>query len=164
MPVLKRLAAYITDFLILAVVLSGLQMLITLVTGGWPFDQFRTGLQIELWVLCTMSLPVWAYFIVYEFRRQQTVGKRLFRLRVVRNDGDRITLWQSFLRTFIKLLPWELTHLIVLVPVPWWEPGAEPNHLIYIPNALILIYIICLFLTAGRKGPHDIVAGTEVKA
>ncbi|WHY81099.1 RDD family protein [Siminovitchia fortis] len=163
MLALKRLAAYMADFLILATILTGLQLLISLVTGGWPFNQFRNGSQIELWVLCTMSLPAWMYFIVYEYLRQQTIGKQLSRLHVIRKDGGRITLWQACLRTFIKLVPWELTHLIVLVPVPWWEPGAEPNHWIYVPNVLILIYITWLFCTKGRRGPQDLIVGTQIK-
>ncbi|VEF49773.1 RDD family [Bacillus freudenreichii] len=163
MLTVKRLAAYMIDFLILATVLLGIQLFISLVTDGWPFSRFRSGVQIEIWVLCTMSIPVWTYFITHEFRKQQTIGKKNLKLRVTRSDGGRLTLWQAWLRTLIKLLPWEVTHIIVLVPVPWWEPGAEPNNFIYIPNALILIYIICLFVTTGRKGPQDLIAATLVK-
>mgnify|MGYP000911187519 CR=1 FL=1 len=159
----KRLFAYWLDFVLLAVVLVGLQGLVYISTGGFPFDAFTKGYQIECWVLFSMSLPVWAYFVGFERYRRQTVGKRLLGLQVASGDGSAIRLRQAFGRTLVRLLPWELTHLIVLVPQPWWDVERPANgSLIYIPNALIVLYIAVLLANRGKRGVHDFLAGTKI--
>lgn len=159
----KRLAAYWLDFVMLAGVLGGMQGLLYLATGGFPFDRFKAGYEIELWVLATMSVPVWVYFIGMEYKRGQTIGKRLLQLKAAARDGSRLTLRQAFLRTIVRLLPWELAHLIVLVPEPWWDADPAYPGLIYIPNGLMLLYIAVLATSGGRRTLHDAAAGTRVR-
>lgn len=160
---LRRLFAYWLDFILLAAVLVSVQTLLYRVTGGFPFAYLETGLAIEGWVLFSMSLPVWVYFIVGEKATGQTVGKRLLKLRVTNRDGSNICWVQAFIRTAIRLLPWEMTHLIILVPTPWWN--AEPDHTYWIllPNGLILLYALYLFVNKGRMSVHDHVAKTTVE-
>ncbi|NBD28194.1 RDD family protein [Paenibacillus glycinis] len=161
---LKRLIAYWLDFVILAVVLVGVQLLLYTVTSGFPFDYFDKGFEIESWVVLSMSLPVWAYFISFEKARRQTLGKRLLKLVVVDERKSTLSFVQALGRTFVRLLPWELTHLIILVPDPWWDVEEPSNQaLIFIPNLLIVAYIVVLFANKGRRGIHDYVARTKVK-
>lgn len=161
---LRRLVAYWLDFVLLAMVLLGVQWLLYTVSSGFPFDYLETGWQIEIWVLATISLPVWLYFICCERYKMKTIGKRLLSLQAVGADGTQLTLKQAVLRTFIKLLPWEMTHLIILVPEPWYGLDESPANmfLIYVPNALLLIYIIILFLNKGQKALHDYAAQSAV--
>lgn len=161
---LKRLLAYWLDFVVLAVVLVGVQLLIYTVTSGFPFDYLDKGYQIESWVVLSMSLPVWAYFIYFETTRRQTPGKRLLKLAIVDDRKPKLSFLQALGRTFVRLLPWEMTHLIILVPDPWWDVEEPSNQaLIFIPNLLILAYIVVLFVNKGRRGIHDYVARTKVK-
>ncbi|MBO7748438.1 RDD family protein [Paenibacillus sp. MWE-103] len=161
----KRLAAYWLDFAVLAAVLVGLQWAVYRATGGFPFDRLDRGFEIEAWVLGSMSLPVWAYFIVCETWRRQTLGKRLLRLEVVTAEhGTSIGLPRALGRTLIRLLPWEATHLIILVPEPWWDVEQPPHpYLIYLPNALMVLYAVVLFATKGRMAIHDYAMRTRVK-
>lgn len=161
---IRRLAAYWLDFVLLAAVLIGGQWLLNVLTSGFPFRLLEKGYQIELWVLASMSLPVWLYFILCEKYRRQTISKRLFRLKVVSTRGAELGIGQAVARTFIKLLPWELTHLIILIPDPWWGM-EEPENLawIYIPNLLMVVYIVVLFASKGTKGVHDYFSNTTVK-
>jgi uncharacterized RDD family membrane protein YckC len=161
---IKRLLAYWLDFVLLATVLIGLQGIIYMLFSGFPYALFTKGFQIELWVLLTMSLPVWLYFVWLERVRQRTIGKRLFRLIVTNRQGSSIGWGQAILRTFVKLLPWEMTHLIVLVPEPWWSVESPQNaHWIWLPNAAIVLYIAVLIRSKGKKGLHDYVAQTQVQ-
>lgn len=162
MFVIKRIAAYWLDFVLLACILCSMQGLLYWSTGGWPFSRFATGAEIELWVLATMSFPVWCYFIGMEYSRGQTIGKKLLNLKTVRRDGTRITFSQAFVRTFIRLLPWEVTHLILLVPEPWWDVDPAYPWLIAIPNFMMLIYIAVMAGWAGNTSLHDAAAGTRV--
>lgn len=69
-----------------------------------------------------------------------------------------------FIATFIRLLPWELTHVIILVPQPWWSIEMPKNqYLIFIPNIILILYIVFLFFNRGQKGIHDYFAHTRVK-
>lgn len=160
---LRRLLAYWLDFVLLAAMLVSAQVLLNAITAGFPFAYLETGFAIEGWVLLSMSLPVWGYFIICEKVTGQTVGKRLLKLRVADKDGSNIRWTQAFIRTLIRLLPWEMTHLILLVPTPWWS-GAEPHnpYWILLPNLLILVYTVCLFVNKGNKAIHDYVAKTTV--
>lgn len=160
---LKRLIAYWLDFVLLALILVGLQWLLYKTTSGFPFDLLDKGYEVELWVLLSMSLPVWMYFICCELHKQQTIGKRLLKLVVMNKEGARINIYQALIRTFIRLLPWELTHVIILVPTPWWSIEEPRNqHLIYIPNILMILYILVLFANKGDKGVHDYITKTRV--
>jgi len=159
----RRLLAYWLDFVLLAFILAGLQWLLYKTTSGFPFDFLNKGYEIELWVLLSMSLPVWLYFILSEWYKQQTIGKRLLRLKVTNKEESKINIKQAVVRTIIRLLPWELTHLIILVPEPWWSIEAPENQfLIYIPNIIMLLYIAVLFANKGVKGVHDYLAKTRV--
>ncbi|MFG1731044.1 RDD family protein [Paenibacillus sp. 843] len=109
---LKRLVAYWLDIILIALILIFLQLLMYKTTSGFPFDYLHEGIEIEIWVLLSMSLPVWTYFITFEMYKQQTIGKRLLRLIVMDKEGSKINFYQALCRSFIRLLPWELTHVI----------------------------------------------------
>lgn len=161
---LKRLVAYGLDFVLLAFVLVGIQSILFLTTSGFPFDYLDQGYEIEIWVLLTMSVPVWLYFTWREGHKGQTMGKRLLKLVVTNHDGSKIRFHQALIRTGIRLLPWEMTHLIILVPTPWWSVGQpDPRSLIWVPNVLLILYVIVLLASKGEKGLHDYITGTRVK-
>lgn len=160
---LKRLLAYWLDFVLLAFFLTSVQLLLYKASSGFPFDYLNQGYEIELWVLFSMSLPVWLYFVCCELRREQTIGKRILNLKVTNIEGSRLNIKQVILRTFIKLLPWELTHIIVLVPTPWWSMESPDNQfLILIPNMIMILYMIILFMNKGERAFHDYVAKTKI--
>ena len=102
-----RLLAYATDFLILGLVLVGLQLIGYLLGNGFPFKQFTHGFQIFIWVLCTISLPAWLYFILMETsKKQATLGKKMFHLKVMNKQGSCIGFKEGLIRTLIRLVPW----------------------------------------------------------
>ena len=160
---LKRLFAYWLDFVILAVCLTTPQWIIYDLTSGFPFSKSNTGIEIELWVIFTISIPVWSYFILCELTKQQTIGKRILKLVVTNEAGSKINIKQAFIRTFLRLLPWEITHIIILIPEPWWNM-KEPKYsfFLYIPNLIMLLYIVVLIKNKGVKGLHDYISNTRV--
>lgn len=163
MIALKRLIAYWVDFCLLAAVLVGAQWFLYTTTNGFPFNSFQTGYQIAVWVMLTISLPVWLYFILLEYYFGQTFGKKLLHIQVVGNRVRKFCLRQAILRTVIKIFPWELTHLIILLPEPWWSVDTPANmYLILIPNGLIVVYILFLFCNGGTRAIHDLAGRTRV--
>ena len=162
--ILRRIAAYLSDYLVVSVVLLSLQGIIYLVGKGFPFNRFLTGFQIELWIFLTISLPVWLYFALNECSlRKATPGKRLFKLQVTDLTGNRISFWRAFLRTIIKLIPWELTHITLMVPTPLlWDSSPELRPGIFIVYVLLGVYFLSMLFNQKRQSIHDLVAGTIV--
>ncbi len=159
---LRRAAAYLLDVTLLAIAVQVSQWGLRLLAGE-ALPPLTTGPQIEFFVLLTVSLPIWLYFSVSESTIGQTLGKRWLSLRVTRETGGRPHFGQALLRTVIKLLPWELTHLTLLLPTPIWsdpQPGFRWGFVaVY---ALLGLYAACIALTPRRQGLHDLLAGTFV--
>jgi uncharacterized RDD family membrane protein YckC len=153
------------DIAILAGAVLASQFAIQAITGGFQQNNLKTGVQIETWVFATVSLPTWAYFTLTEGSRwEATLGKRLLGLRVVNAQGGRAGYGRALLRTVVKLLPWELTHLSLMLPVPMWSEGASASIRpgLIVANALIVVYLATALLTPRKQSVHDLVAGTLV--
>src|SRR3954471_20382895 len=101
---LRRLVAYILDIVLLFGVLGvGLQTLTSTVFGIPNFERLsHSPLELEGWVLLTMSLPSWIYFIASDLLGGATLGKRLFGLHTTNLAGQRITFAQALGRTALK--------------------------------------------------------------
>lgn len=166
--ILRRLLAYIFDIGFLYALLGGGLQTLTGRIFGFPDLELlsQSPLKLEGWVLLSISLPTWLYFIISDLHGGATLGKRLFGLRTRTTTGDRIGIKQALLRTALKLLPWELTHFSILVPNPLWNPGAEAavSQMIGITaaNLLLLLYLAILVIRQGQRSLHDIAAGTLV--
>ncbi len=160
----RRLAAYLLDYALLFCILIAIQTMTWIFGQGFPFALFRDGIQIELWILLSISLPAWLYFAFSEQSvHQATFGKRLFHLRVAHVTGSRIGFWRALLRTVVKLLPWELTHVALLIPVPmWWDPSPGLRVGLIVIYLLIGIYFGVMFSNRRRQSVHDLLANTVV--
>jgi uncharacterized RDD family membrane protein YckC len=158
----RRSAAYLVDVTLLGVAVVLTQSVLAFTGAGLPAT--ASGWLVEAWVLATVSLPVWLYFIVLERATGTTLGKRLLGLRVERASGGRIGLGQAAVRTVIKLLPWELTHLTLLLPVPMWtDPNAGVRPGLIVVYGLLGLYVAAVALTPRQQSLHDLAAGTSVR-
>ena len=80
---LRRLLAYILDIAILYGVLAGgLQTLTSALFGVPNYARLaQNTVRLEVWVLLTISLPTWMFFIICDVRGGSTLGKRVLGLR-----------------------------------------------------------------------------------
>lgn len=93
----KRLAAALLDCMILLVPMLVLGIVVALVTG----PKSKATLAADLSTLAV----VWLYFAVMESsRKQATLGKLAFGIRVVGLDGERIGFFRASGRFFAKIL------------------------------------------------------------
>lgn len=94
----SRLLAWLLDLLILILltaVLSGSLSALAPVLGGFTSTLFTV----------TYFLLNWGYFILMEWRwGGQSLGKRALGLRVIGDDGVRITLLQSAIRNLFRVI------------------------------------------------------------
>lgn len=159
-----RLAAYLVDILLLFAGIVVTQFSLNALTGGLPLRLFTTGPRLEGWVWLSVSLPTYLYFALYESSaRGATPGKRLLGLHVTDMAGKRISFGRALLRTIMKLIPWEVTHLSLFLPTPIFldgQGGFLPG--LITANALIVVYLAVVVMTVGKQGIHDLVVSTMV--
>ena len=163
----RRVGAYLLDVAICAAFVMGSQFLIRkFVFGGAEPSFAQDGLAVEGFVLATVSLPVWLYFIVFEAgARHATPGKRIFSLEVASLEDEPITLWRIIVRTLVKLLPWELTHVALLFPTPLW---VDPNAALVRPLFMLSTFLVGSWLVTAmihpkQQGVHDVMVRTIVR-
>jgi len=158
---LRRLAAYAIDVVILAAVLVPLAFGLQLLIGYRP----DTGVGVWLASLATISVPSWVYFTLSDAStRGATLGKRLLGLRASSLDGGRIGLGRALARTAIKLIPWELTHLTLFALSP--ELGSFTGlqiGFLWVVYGLFAIYLVVAVRNRGERSVHDLAAGTAVR-
>lgn len=162
----RRLSAYAVDaallFVAFPLVLGAGCGLIFYLTVG--LEWIQNGPLFWLYVFSTVSIPFWLYYSLLESSaKQSTFGMRLLGLRVTDTDGNRIGFGRALLRTVVKLLPFELNHLVLFLPTPiWGDPHSGVRYGFVVVNVLIGLYIATMFLTRRKQSVHDLVAGTVV--
>jgi uncharacterized RDD family membrane protein YckC len=116
--------------------------------GGGITDVGRTDQVLEempKWTLAIMIIVLFAvfagYFVFFEFFwNGQTPGKRLLKLRVIRDDGRPITLWEALTRNLLRIF------------------DAVPGFIF----PLYSVGLIAIFLSNRDQRVGDIFAGTVV--
>jgi hypothetical protein len=67
------------------------------------------------------------------------------------------------MRTFVKLLPWELAHLGVVFPTPLYFSESENLRWISWAGILLLsLYFISLFINKRTQTIYDQLMGVEI--
>ncbi|MBF0707822.1 RDD family protein [Alkalihalobacillus hwajinpoensis] len=160
-----RIYAFLLDYLIIIAYGIFVVGTISIVFRSYMNSFFSVSpITAELTGFFMMTLPVSLYFILSESSKWQgTWGKRRMNIRVVDNEGDRIRIGRSFIRTAVKFIPWEVAHFGI------WRlmlPTEFPEITIYIMlcavNLTILLYLIIPFTNKRKKSIYDWAAGTVV--
>jgi len=164
--VFRRVAAYALDALFLFIafplLLGAICSLLFYLTIGLEWT--RDGLLFWSYIFFTVSLPFWLYYSLCESSsRQATFGMRILGLRVTGVEGERISFGRALLRTVVKLLPFEINHLVMFLPTPIWHdpnPGLRVGFVGV--GVLIIVYFATMLLTRRKQSVHDLLARTVV--
>jgi uncharacterized RDD family membrane protein YckC len=102
-------------------------------------------LEMPKWTIAIMILVIFvifaAYFIIFEWLwNGQTPGKRLLKLRVIREDGRPLTLWEAIARNLLRIF------------------DAVPGFVVPVYS----VGLIVIFLSSRDQRVGDIFAGTVV--
>lgn len=159
---LTRLKAFLFDYLII------LAYLILLLLSSLFFipsiQTLFTGSPViaQLMGFLLLTLPVSLYFILTDsVLFGQSFGKRKLSIQVVNRNGKALSIPQAILRTFLKFLPWELSHFLIYrlgnseMPIHYYFIGG----LIY---ALIFTYILTAIFTKNKQSLYDLITKTKV--
>lgn len=156
----RRVAAYLLDCGLFFVVLAPTGQVILRLLDAVP----PSGPAISGTILWNFSLPAWLFFILADHSASgATPGKRLFKIRVQTTAGRRLTLGQAFVRTTIKLLPWELVHVFAFALSTDLSQFSQVQIIgIATANVLTVVYLLAAIATCGRRSLHDLAAGTQI--
>jgi len=106
--------------------------------GDWKFFASMGVWAAALTVLSIFAI-YWGYFVVFEtFWSGQTPGKRIMRLRVVREDGRPVRFFEVFVRNLLRVA-------LDFQPIPSYAIG-----------------VVSIIFSARSKRVGDFVAGTVV--
>ncbi len=153
----RRVIAYVLDIVLLFIVLAPAAFLAEALLGLQP----RTSSQIWFSAVMSFSIPAWSYFLFSDLSAGVTIGKKIMKVKIHSTNGSKITFVRALVRTSVKLLPWELAHLFGFALVNQINQIAQDIGLIS-ANLLIIVYLIILIVTSGKRSLHDLIAQTEV--
>jgi len=164
----KRLEAFAFDYILIGgyiILLVAATMAAIKISGlfglslRWPDNPFLA----DLIAFITLVLPVILYFTLQESSvKQATWGKRKAGLRVVNANGGTLNRNRAFVRSFVKMLPWQISHtclfqMIAITPVP---PAVTAGYvLLYV---LVGVYIASALISKNHRTPYDWAAGSQV--
>lgn len=162
-----RLKAFGIDYLVISLyimLITGVTLVIQSTYPNLTPILFGAPLLGQVTGFLIMTLPVTLYFALFESSPYQaTLGKQWQGLRVIHDNGKRLSTKRAIGRTAIKFIPWELAHTCV------WQIYAGSQELsLTITTGLILVwilvgvYIVTLLTSSSRQALYDQLTNTYV--
>lgn len=101
----RRIAAGIIDALIIGVVVGAIEIAV-------PIAQSRVTRHLlncrqgchDAWILMLLTLPVFIYYLIFEWKFGATIGKGLLQLKVVNKDNQPCSLGASLIRNLVRII------------------------------------------------------------
>jgi len=105
-----------------------------------------------------------AYFVLFQgFTGGQSVGKKLMRLKVISQDGKKVSYRQLFIRTiFLYSIIYNVLMMVSSYVIPQSAFIDVTNALYYLNLILNMAIVLTVDFTTERKGIHDMIAKTRV--
>ena len=155
---IRRFTALLIDYLLLVIYAGVLYLFSPIVS---PLFQ-KSAWEAEFFGLLLLVAPVFLYFFLFEASYlNATPGKLLFRLKVIKIDGSNFTYTDSFIRSLVKFIPWELAHFAIWQLVyPNSNFSSTAEMLLIMTNVLAILYISVPFFNIKGRALHDYVAHT----
>lgn len=177
----KRIAAWMFDAILTGILAVGFGVLLSVLLGYDSYSQqveaaydalvadteamHAYNMTVSLSLVIT-SLGILAALLLWEFAiplwlgNGQTLGKKIFSLGLVRNDGVKLNTAQLFARTILgKYAVETMIPVFVLIMLFLGFVGLDGTLVLF---ALALAQILCLALSRTNSAIHDFLAGTVV--
>lgn len=107
-----------------------------------------------------VAVLLWEFVIPLLLGNGQTLGKKIFGLCLIRNDGVKVNNLQMFTRTILGKYTIEIMIPIYVLMLIFWGSIGLFGTLVLL--ALTLAQAICLMKTKTNSAIHDLLAGTVV--
>lgn len=158
-PLWRRLAAAVYDGLLLIALWMAGTVVVVLARSALH----RSGVAPQGYMQALYFLLGLAFFGWFWTHGGQTLGMRVWKLRVQRLDGSALRWPIAALRYAAMLLSWGLVLTPALLQLPRLKqslPYAEQSVLI--ATSLAVLFLALRLLDPRRRAPQDWIAGTEV--
>lgn len=161
----RRLFSWLFDYLVIFALLAAVFIVLGIPTiAGWIETDavWNNPVLSDLAITALTVGPFLTYLTVTESGpRSATWGKRREGLRVVDIDGSEPRTGQVVLRNVVKLLPWQFGHMGA---ARFADPqGNTKLAVIYDTVSLLIVVAVAVPPLIGRRGLHDVLAGTSVE-
>jgi uncharacterized RDD family membrane protein YckC len=155
-----RVKAFSADYLIISIYITALVAVSYLIQSIDPAilqPLFQNPLTSQLYGFLMMTLPVTLYFAISESSSYKaTWGKRWQGLKVVHNNGGRLSFGRALGRTLIKFIPWEMAHACIWqMSHSAGEAGQIVQFGLILVWVLIGMYIGTLLFSSKKQAPYD---------
>ena len=162
----QRIGAFVLDYVIILFYLVTVTLIFLLLNSLFNLNDrlFTDRVRAQLTSFLLITLPVALYFAISESsNRQATWGKQRMKLIVTDENEERISFWRGLARTFLKFIPWELSHTLI------WDLSFSPQAdaiLIYygfgFVYLLVGLNIASLLLNKTHQTIYDLLTKTHV--
>ena len=107
-----------------------------------------------------LAILLWDFVLPLFLGNGQTLGKKIFGLCLVRNDGVRVNNLQLFTRALLGRYTIETMIPVTICLMLFWGTMDLTGTLILF--ALAIAQVLCVALTRANCAIHDLLAGTAV--
>ena len=169
----RRMAAYMTDFVMLQMVFVMISVVVGLVVGvakfndpgfiSGPLKNLQVGFSVMTW------LAMVSYFAVFEGIKGRTLGKMMMGLVVVNSQGERPGFWAALLRAFAIPGCFGITLIFGVYTAVNTRLLLDTASLLVDAGKQIIVLLVPTFIclstmsVANRlRGLHGIISGTRV--
>ena len=163
----RRFIAFILDWLLISIYIVIVFVVnLTLISTKMSLTTENIVL-LHLIDFIVLTFPVILYFSLFECSlKGGTLGKQKLRLQVVRTDGSQLTFSRAFLRSILKFLPWQLSH-VCLRSIPGWPLSVtELSSWVGVGFSIVWILLsanLVVAITSKRKQTiYDYLVGSIV--
>ena len=182
----KRIFAYMIDYFIILLVLSFITANINVGSditekvnnltneyknGNITIEEYNEEVLPLNYELTKRKLPVnvitcviiIGYYIVFAyFNKGQTLGKKICKIRVVNDKGERASIWNILIRS---LFIYGITTLYSLISINFLDIESfnySVSVVSVIESLFIVISLLMMLYKKDGRGLHDIIAKTKV--
>ena len=107
-----------------------------------------------------LAVLLWEFFVPLWIGNGQTLGKKIFSLCLVRNDGVKLNNMQLFARTILGKYALEtMIPVFIALMLFWGTAGLGGTVILF---ALALAQLLCIAISHTNSAIHDFLAGTVV--
>ena len=125
------------------------------------YDLSRYGLSYSI-----ISIIVYlAYFVGFQkWNKNQTLGKKMFNIKVASNDDAKVKWWQMLLRCVIVYnVLIELVLIILVLVLNYQDFTVASSILTLIASIIFYVNVFFIIFRKDGRGLHDLLAKTKVE-
>lgn len=107
-----------------------------------------------------LAVLIWEFVVPLRLGNGQTLGKKIFGLCLIRNDGVRVNNLQLFTRALLGKFTLETMVPVYIVLMIFWGTTGVTGTMVL--GGLLIAQLVCLAVTRTNSAIHDLLAGTVV--